>query len=140
MKSKRIGLGVIHRKTTVYDEFCEEMDLFSEDMSFPDWIFDYREHHLSKINSKLIKFARKLKSKGVKFKILHPMEIDRKWKFADIYIPSTKTVVMVTTMPHSPGWLTQRAVFFADRCRVFELDGHESESRLDEIICKCKLN
>ena len=39
-------------KISIYEEFCQEMDLFSENQPFPDWIFDYREHHLSKISSK----------------------------------------------------------------------------------------
>lgn len=129
----------VQPRISIYEEFCEEMDLFSEEQTYPDWIFDFREQHLSKINSKLIKFARKLKSNGIQFKILQPMQIDRKWKFADIYVPSVKTVVMVTTIPHSPGWLTQRAAFFADRCMVYELEGDESDDKIDEIICKCKL-
>lgn len=123
------------RKTriSVSEEFCQEMDLFSENQPFPDWIFDYREHRLSKISSKLIKFCRKLK-----FKILYPMQINGKWKFADVYVPKRKTVVMVTTRPHSVGWLTQRARFFADRCKVYELDGYESEDMLNDIINKLK--
>ena len=125
-------------KISVYEEFCQEMDLFSENQPFPDWIFDYREHRLSKISSKLIKFCRNLKSAKVEFKILYPMQINGKWKFADVYVPKRKTVVMVTTRPHSVGWLTQRARFFADRCKVYELDGYESEDMLNDIINKLK--
>lgn len=126
------------RRISVYEEFCQEMDLFSENQPFPDWIFDYREHHLSQISPKLKKFCRKLKSAKVEFKILCPMQINGKWKFADVYVPKRKTVVMVTTRPHSVGWLTQRAQFFADRCKVYELDGYESEDKLAEIIEKLK--
>lgn len=125
-------------KISIYEEFCQEMDLFSENQPFPDWIFDYREHRLSKISSKLIKFCRNLKSAKVEFKILYPMQINGKWKFADVYVPKRKTVVMVTTRPHSVGWLTQRARFFADRCKVYELDGYESEDMLNDIINKLK--
>lgn len=125
-------------KISVFEEFCQEMDLFSENQPFSDWIFDYREHHLSKISPKLIKFCRKLKSAKVEFKILFPMQIDGKWKFADVYIPNRQTVILVTTYPHSTGWLTQRARFFADRCKVYELDGYESEDKLAEIIEKLK--
>ena len=121
-------------KISVYEELCQEMDLFSENQPFPDWIFDYREHRLSKISSKLIKFCRKLKSAKVEFKILYPMQINGKWKFADVYVPKHKTVVMVTTRPHSVGWLTQRARFFADRCKVHELDGYENEDTLNKLI------
>lgn len=124
------------KRTSIYEEFCVEMDLFSESQPYPDWIFDFRENHLSKMSSKLIKFCRKLKSSGVEFRILYPMQIDGKWKFADVYVPKRKTVVMVTTIPHSPGWFTPRAQFFADRCRVYELDGYESDDFINELIEK----
>lgn len=93
-------------RISVHEDFCQEMDLFSDNQPFFDWIFDYREHHLSKISSKLIKICRKLKSAKVNFKILYPINIFGKWKFADIYIPKRKIVVMVTTYPHLAGWLT----------------------------------
>lgn len=121
-------------RISVYEEFCQEMDLFSENQLFPDWIFDYREHHLSKISSKLIKFCRKLKSANVNFKILYPVNIFGKWKFADIYIPKRKIVVMVTTYPHLAGWLTERARFFEEMFKVYELDGCESENKLNKFI------
>lgn len=125
-----------HRKQriSIYEEFCQEMDLFSDNQPFPYWIFDYREQHLSKISSKLVKICRKFKSSGIEFKILYPMNIFGKWKFADIYIPKRKTVVMVNTMPHPAGWLSQRAQFFTDRCKVYELDGYESDDALNRLI------
>lgn len=125
-------------RTSIYEEFCNEMDLFSENQHYPDWVFDFREEHLSKMSSKLIKFCRKLKSSGAEFRILYPMQIDGKWKFADVYIPKRRTVVMVTTIPHPAGWLTQRAQFFTDRCKVYELDGYESEDFINELINKFK--
>lgn len=121
-------------RTSIYDEFCVEMDLFSDNQPYPDWVFDFREQHLSKMSSKLIKFCQKLKSSGVEFRILYPINIFGKWKFADVYIPKRKTVIMVTTMPHSAGWLTQRAQFFTDRCKVYELDGYESEDYINGLI------
>lgn len=130
-KKKRISIA------SIYEDFCNEMDLFCE-TDYPDWVFDFRENHLSKMSSKLIKFCRKLKSSGVDFKILYPMNIFGKWKFADVYVPKRKTVVMVTTMPHSAGWLTQRAQFFTDRCKVYELDGYESEDYINGLIDKLK--
>lgn len=125
-------------KASIYEEFCQEMDLFSDNQPYPDWVFDFREQHLSKISSKFIKFCRKLKAASVEFKILYPMQIFGKWKFADVYIPKRKTVVMVTTYPHSAAWLTERARFFQDRCKVYELDGYESEDMINEIIDKLK--
>ena len=35
-------------RISVYEDFCQEMNLFIENQPFPDWIFDYREHRLSK--------------------------------------------------------------------------------------------
>lgn len=124
------------RRVSIYEEFCVEMDLFSDNQPYPDWVFDFREQHLSKASSKLIKFCRKLKAANVEFKILHPMQIFGKWKFADVYIPKHKTVVVVTTYPHSAAWLTERARFFQDRCRLYELDGYESEGMINGLIDK----
>lgn len=126
------------RGVSIYEEFCQEMDLFSDNQPYPDWVFDFRENLLTKINSKTLKFCRKLKAVNVEFKILYPMQIFGKWKFADVYIPKRKTVVMVTTYPHSAAWLTERARFFQDRCKVYELDGYESEDMINEIIDKLK--
>lgn len=124
------------RRVSIYEEFCVEMDLFSDNQPYPDWVFDFREQHLSKVYSKLIKFCRKLKVANVEFKILYPMQIFGKWKFADVYIPKHKTVVVATTYPHSAAWLTERARFFQDRCKVYELDGYESEEMINGLIDK----
>lgn len=112
------------------------MDLFSDNQPYPDLVFDFREEHLCKISSILINFCRKLKSAKVEFKILYPMQIFGKWKFADVYIPKHKVVVIVTTYPHSAAWLTERARFFQDRCKVYELDGYESEDMINGLIDK----
>lgn len=137
MKKRKYHRAKIDR-TSIYEEFCQEMDLFSDSQPYPDWVFDFREEHLSKISSKLIIFCRKLKKARIEFKILYPMNIFGKWKFADVYIPKVKTVVMVTTMPHPAGWLTQRAQFFTDQCKVYELDGYESEDYISNLIDKLK--
>ena len=126
------------RRISIYEEFCQEMDLFSDNQHYPDWVFDFREEHLSKISSNLIKFCRKLKSNRIEFKILYPMQIFGKWKFADVYIPKRHTVVMVNTMPHPAGWLSARAKFFEDRFKVYELDGYESSEFINNLIEKFK--
>ena len=137
MKKKKSNANKTNR-ASIYDEFCNEMDLFSDTQPYPDWVFDFREQHLSKMSSRLINFCRKLKLAGVGFRILYPMNIFGKWKFADVYIPKRKTVVMVTTIPHPAGWLTERAQFFTDRCKVYELDGYESEDFINDLIEKLK--
>lgn len=123
-------------RISIYEEFCVEMDLFSESINFPDWVFDYREHHLSKINQKLIKFCRIIKSKGIEFSILYPIQINGKWKFADIYIPSAKSVVMFTSGLKPIGSMSERTRFFLDRFKVYEIDGYESENNINQIITK----
>lgn len=136
MKSKRKTNKI--DRAAIYSEFCQEMDLFSDSQPYPDWVFDFREDLLSKMSSSLIKICRKFKAANIEFKILYPMRIDGKWKFADIYINKCGTVVMVTTKPHPAAWLTDRARFFQDRCKVYELDGYESESSLQSLIDKLR--
>lgn len=124
------------RRISIYEEFCQEMDLFSDNQPYPDWVFDFRENLLTKINSKTLNFCRKLKANNVDFKMVYPVLIFGKWKFADVYIPKRKTVVMVNTMPHPSGWLSARAKFFEDRFKVYELDGYESSEFIDTLIEK----
>lgn len=125
-------------KATIYEEFCQEMGLFSDSQDYPDWVLDFHEEHLRKISSKLIKFCRELKAAKMEFKILYPLQIFGKWKFADVYFPKRETVVMVTTRPHPAAWLTDRARFFQDRYKVYELDGYESEDTINELIDKIR--
>lgn len=74
-------------------EFASETDIFTNGILFPDWIFDFREELLTKLSPTVKKVCRVLKG-IVDFKIKYPVEIDGKWKFADIYIPSLKTVIV----------------------------------------------
>lgn len=41
---------------------------------------------------------------------------------------------MVTTYPHPAGWLTERARLFEEMFKVYELDGCESENKLNKFI------
>lgn len=125
-------------KATIYEEFCQEMGLLLDSQVYPDWVFDFREKHLSKISSKLINFCREVKAAKIEFKIFYPLQIFGKWKFADVYFPKRETVVIVTTRPHPAGWLTDRARFFQDRYKVYELDGYESEDTINELIDKIR--
>lgn len=126
------------RRVSIYEEFCQEMDLFSDNQPYPDWVFDFRENLLTKINSKTLNFCRKLKANNVDFRMVYPVLIFGRWKFADVYIPKHKTVVMVNTMPHPAGWLSARAKFFEDRFKVYEFDGYESIEFINNLIEKLK--
>ena len=61
------------------------------------------------------------------------MEIDGKWKFADIFFPKQRTVLMVTNamaIECRPHWmLSDRAEFFKDRFRVVEVETLEDLER-----------
>lgn len=107
-------------------DFAAELDIFDSTLNIPAWTFDYRDDLIRKISPELRKICRRLKSLGLNFKIKWPIEIDGKWKFADVYFPRQRTVLMVTnaialgTRPH---WvLSDRAEFFRDRFRVVEVE------------------
>lgn len=72
------------------------------------------------------KICRRLKEIGLSFKIKWPVEIDGKWKFADVYFPRQRTVLMVTNamaIGCRPHWmLSDRAEFFKGRFRVVEVE------------------
>lgn len=138
-KRNKITRKVKSGRQSIYGEFCQEIDLFNNSQPFPDWVFDFRERLLTSTPSKLIKFCRKLKSAGVKFHILCPININDKWEFADVYIPSRRVVVMVNTQPHPAGWLSQRAQFFTGLCKVYELDGYESDEYISSLIDKLRM-
>lgn len=112
-------------KNDFFTEFAVETDIFTEENSFPDWIYDFREDLLTKLSPSMKKVCRNLKNLEVGFKIKYPVEIFGKWKFADIYIPKKKTVIIVTSsfkhQHHPCNVLPERAEFFKDRFRVIDL-------------------
>lgn len=112
--------------TSFCEEFAVELDIFDSTHDVPAWTFDYRDDLIRKIGPELKKICRCLKSLGLSFKIKWPVEIDGKWKFADIFFPKQRTVLMVTNamaMGCRPHWmLSDRAEFFRDRFRVVEVE------------------
>lgn len=108
------------------EEFAAELDIFDSTLDIPAWTFDYRDDLIRKIGPELCKICRKLKCLGLNFKIKWPIEIDGKWKFADVFFPKQRTVLMVTNamaIGYRPHWmLSDRAEFFADRFRVVEVE------------------
>lgn len=107
-------------------EFASELDIFDSTLDIPAWTFDYRDDLICKIGPELKKICRKLKTLGLNFKIKWPVEIDGKWKFADVFFPKQRTVLMVTNamaLSCRPHWmLSDRAEFFRDRFRVIEVE------------------
>lgn len=119
-------------KQTVLDrfitDFAAELDIFSSETPFPNWIFDFREGQIRKIAPELRKICKTLKDCGLDFKIKWPMEIGGQWKFADIYFPKQRTVLMLTNemaLIGRPHWmLSDRAAFFSGEFRVVEVESH----------------
>ena len=107
-------------------DLATELDIFDSTQSLPQWAFDYRDDLIRKIGPELKKICRKLKSLGLNFKIKWPVEIDGKWKFADVFFPKQRTVLMVTNamaVGCRPRWmLSDRAEFFRDRFRIVEVE------------------
>ncbi len=124
-----------------FEEFCTEIDLFDQEKSFPEWIFDFREKILSKISKKFRLMCQILKETGLSFKIKYPIEIEGKWKFADIYIPKYELVVLLISEYEMIGLpchsKSNRELFFENRFCVLAIMNYEL-SRLREKL-KAKL-
>lgn len=118
-------------------EFAEEIDLFCLETSFPEWIIQYREEILNKIGRDFRKICRKLKDSDIRFYIKYPVEIDGKWKFADVYIPKSSTVVLLLSdkdlIGHPCSMKSEREQWFSDRFRVVGVYHDEIGSLLDRI-------
>lgn len=114
-------------KEKFFVEFSEELDVFDSSVQIPDWLFRFREQQLDSINTKFRRICRFLKDTGVDFKIKWPMSgKDGKWKFADIYIPKTDTVVLVASFGsvfRPMGVFSDRGSFFMSLVRrVWEIE------------------
>lgn len=107
-------------KQTKFEQFCvdfaAEIDLFDSNLGVPRWVFDYP-----------------LKQLGLTFKIKWPVEINGKWKFADVLFPRHRTVITVANpmeLSGRPHWmLSDRSEFFKDRYRVVEVETLEELQR-----------
>lgn len=132
----------VQRKMTVKEsffvEFAEEIDLFCLETKFPEWIIQYREEILNKIGRDFRKICRKLKDSDIRFYIKYPVEIDGKWKFADVYIPKGKTVVLLLSdkdlIGHPCNMKSDREQWFSDRFRVIGLFAEDIDSVLEKVL------
>lgn len=79
-------------------DLATELDIFDSTQSLPQWAFGYRDDLIRKIGPELKKICRKLKSLGLNFKIKWPVEIDGKWKFADVFFRDRFRIVEVETL------------------------------------------
>lgn len=125
------------KKTTKFEQFCvdfaTEIDFFDSKLGVPQWVFDYRDDLLRKISPELRRICYVLKQLGLTFKIKWPVEIDGKWKFADVLFPRQHTVLTVVNpmeLSGRPHWmLSDRSEFFKDRYRVVEVETLEELQR-----------
>lgn len=120
------------RKPQFWEEFAAELDIFDSSLDIPAWTFDYRDDLIRKISPELRKICRTLKDLGLRFKIKWPVEIDGKWKFADVFFPGQKTVLILGNPMANfrpCGQLSYRAEFFRDRYRVVEVETLEELQR-----------
>lgn len=123
-----------------HEEYAEQIDLFSRECGrdFPDWIYNYRDKQLSSFTKTMRGMCRRLKDAQIDFVIKFPMEGDGKYKFADIYIPD-KRIVLVEGSIYSPAaWESVRASFFRKHCncQVIEFDACDDAARLDDILTR----
>ncbi len=120
-----------------FQNFAAEIDLFDSDLAIPEWVFDYRDDLIRKVSPELRKICQALKDRGLNFKIKWPVQIDGKWKFADVFFPRQRTVLIVANpmdLAGKPHWmLSERAEFFKDRFRVVEVE------TLDELRHKMEI-
>lgn len=125
-KRKRVKV----KQNTKFEQFCidfaSEIDFFDSNLGVPRWVFDYRDDLLRKISPELRRICYALKQLGLIFKIKWPVEIDGKWKFADVLFPRQRTVLTVVNpmeLSGRPHWmLSNRGEFFKDRYRVVEVE------------------
>lgn len=96
-KAKRRVEPKLSVRESFFIEFAEEIDLLSSDVSFPDWVFRFRDELLGRIGYNMRRLCRKLKDMGVGFYIFYPVEIDGSWKFADVFIPKLGLVVLLAS-------------------------------------------
>lgn len=121
-KKKRVKKSTRPR---FWEEFAAELDIFDSTLGLPAWTFDYRDDLIRKISPELKKICRRLKDMGLYFKIKWPVEIDGRWKFADVFFPRQRTVLIMGNPMNDfrPScMLSDRAEFFRDRYRVVEVE------------------
>lgn len=109
---------LMEKRLRFRSDFSDELDIYDCGKTFPEWIYRFREPLLDKVSNPVKQLARLLKDAGVIFKIKWPLESEGQWKFADIYIPATDTVVTITS---KSDWLAP-TLFMDEKPEFFERD------------------
>ena len=117
------------KNESFFEEFSKEIDIFCEKTAFPEWIYDYREDILNRIAKPFRVMCQSLKDAGVDFKVKYPIKIDGKWKFADVYVPRYRLVILLTNEMETVGLpchsMSNRELWFSDRFRTLAVYGYE---------------
>lgn len=118
-------------------EFASEIDIFSREEHFPDWVLRFREEILCKIGKNFRKICHSLKSRGIEFLIKFPVEIEGKWRFADFYFPKLGLVAVILsvkdTMYHPCCMETDKERWFAMKYRVIAIYPREVDKLLEAL-------
>lgn len=115
-RGRRYSEMMLERRLAFREEFAEELSMGEFRYMVPEWVVSTRELLLDKISNPVKQIGLILKSAGVCFKFRWPLRVDGRWKFADIYIPSTDTVVMVSSRKE----LVEPSLFADERACFFE--------------------
>lgn len=124
-------------KESFFEEFAPEIDLFSLDDSFPEWVYSYRENTLNKIGKSFRVLCQYLKDSGIKFFIKYPIEIGGKWKFSDVYLPDYSVVLLLTSDYETIGLpchsKTLREIWFGAKYRTIPVYTYDIARVLDVV-------
>lgn len=136
-RRKRKKERKMSKKESFFMEFAAEIDLFALQDSFPEWVYDYREAILNKVDKGFRVMCQFLKDSGVRFYVKYPIEINGKWKYADAYLPDQKVVVLLLNDMETIGLpchsKTDREIWFSDKYRTVGINRYEV-NRTAEII------
>lgn len=136
-RSRKFNEAMMERRLAFRNAFEKELSLGEIRSSVPEWVAQNRAPLLDKISNPVKQIGAILKSAGIDFKFRWPLQIDGRWKFADIYIPSTDTVVMVLSRKEmaTPGLFgDERACFFEKEHKVCSLPYDCMEGDHERII------
>lgn len=127
----------LSKKELFFIEFAEEIDLFSLQQTFPEWVYDYREDILNRVCKEFRVMCQHLKDAGIKFYMKYPIAIDGKWKFADFFIPARKLVVLLLNEAETIGLpchsKANREMWFSDRYKTLGICTYEVNRTIDKI-------
>lgn len=136
-KKKQVKEAKLSKKESFFMEFAREIDIFTLQKSFPEWVYDYREDILHRVSKDFRLMCQYLKDAGISFYMKYPIEINGKWKFADVYIPDRRLVILLLNDKETIGLpchsKTDREIWFGDRYRTIGINTYEVKRTLEKL-------